>query len=194
MQEGYRRGVQEYYFEKKNLKEGINAVHHGKLVFDKDAATSKWTCSVISPLHEEFSSASPNLVDCNAYMVGDLKFMSMMLGKEDFDSYWCYVCSLCHAVWQDEGHADGFEWSLEKLKEQEAKVKEGNLEGRPRLGVRENPYFDIPVSQFVWPLLHTLIGIGNNILKYLVDYADTEIQHTPVIEIRLRKELGKGEE
>ena len=56
-------------------------------------------------------------------------------------------------------------------------------------GVREEPYFDIPVANFIWPLLHTLIGIGNNILTYLINYADNEIQHVPVRQILVREEI-----
>ena len=116
----------------------------------------------------------------------------MMLGKEDFDSWWsCYICSLCHASWQEDVHADGIEWTLEleTLSKQAEKVQKHKLKGRPGMGVREDPYFDIPVDQYIWPLLHTLIGIGSKILTFLVDYADTEIQYKPAIEIRLQKEL-----
>ena len=72
---------------------------------------------VISPGHEQFDSTSPMVVECRAFMVGDHQFLSQMLGKEDFDSWWCPLRSLCHADWQDTGHADGFAWTLLKLKE-----------------------------------------------------------------------------
>ncbi len=29
--------------------------------------------------------------DVVAFMIVNLKFLSMMLGKEDFDDYWCYL-------------------------------------------------------------------------------------------------------
>ncbi len=128
---------------------------------------------MIAPDHPEYESGSPDVVNCKPYMVGDLKFQSQMLGKEDFDSVWCYLCNLRHADWQMTGHADREEWTLEKLKEQAKKVKEKGLTDTEMMGVRKDPYFEIPVSQFVWPVLHTLIGIGNKVLKFLVDGADT---------------------
>ena len=125
-------------------------------------------------------------------MVGDLKFLSMMLGKEDFDSYWCYLCMLSHPDWQQKGYASGELWTLDKLKKQAEIAK--TKDGKERKGVREDPYFDIPVERFIWPILHTLIGIGNNILKYLVDIVENEIQHIPPKEMRVKRELKELED
>ena len=74
-------------------------------------------------------------------MVGDLKFLSMMLGKVDFDSYWCYLCMLSHPDWQQKGYASGELWTLDKLKKQAEIAK--TKDGKERKGVREDPYFDI---------------------------------------------------
>ena len=126
-------------------------------------------------------------------MVGDLKFLSMMLGKVDFDSYWCYLCMLSHPDWQQKGYAsDGELWTLDKLKKQAEIAK--TKDGKERKGVREDPYFDIPVERFIWPILHTLIGIGNNILKYLVDIVENEIQHIPPKEMQVKRKLKELED
>ena len=77
-------------------------------------------------------------------MIGDLKFLSMMLGKENFETYWCILCQLAKKDWQDAWYdATELLWTLEKLKEQAELSK--NLKGTARKGVREAPYFDIPV-------------------------------------------------
>ena len=109
-----------------------------------------------------------------AYMIGDLKFLCMILGKENFDGYWCYLCSLFYDDWQKEGHTCGTPWTLEKLKAQA--LLSVDLEGKERMGVREDPYFEIPIDRFIWPILHTLIGIGNAILKNLMNIIENEIQ------------------
>ena len=91
----------------KKLAAGINRVCNGKLLFEKDDKSGIWECSVITSEHPQYNSNLPNTVECQAFMVGDLKFLLMMLGKEDFDSYWCYLCSLCHREWQENGHDPG---------------------------------------------------------------------------------------
>ena len=78
------------------------------------------------------------------------------------------------------GHLPREEWDLEKLRQQAKKSATPSVKGTDMKGVREEPYFDIPVSNFIWPLLYTLIGVGNNILTHLIKYADSEIQHVPV--------------
>jgi len=57
------------------------------------------------------------------------------------------------------------------------------------MGVQETPYFDIPVHRYIRPVLHTLIGVGNAILDYLIDIVESEIQAIPAKEIRLRREI-----
>ena len=122
-------------------------------------------------------------------MVGDLKFLSMMLGKENFDTIWCYLCNLRNTQWQKKGHARGELWTLEALRTQAKKVLMQHLDGTARMGVREEPYFDIPVWRYIWPLLHMLIGLGNDILNYLVDVLDNEIQALSPKEIRTKQEV-----
>jgi len=99
---------------KKNLAEGINRVEHGKAQF-KQNEDGKWECKIIDPGHDNFKKDSNLICEVTAYMIGDLKFLSMMLGKENFDTYWCYLCMLCRPEWQKIGHELGEEWDLDKL-------------------------------------------------------------------------------
>ena len=163
------------------LAEGINRVEHGKVKFSKDAETGKWKCNIIDKDHVDFNSNHNCVHDAVSYMIGDLKFLSMMLGKENFDGYWCYLCKLCHPEWQAHGYACGDLWNLDGLGAQAELA--GNLEGKERMGVREAPYFDITVHRYIWPVLHTLIGVGNAILDYLIDIVESEIQAIPAKEI-----------
>ncbi len=70
----------------------------------------------------------------------------------------------------------GFPWTIERLYVQTVKVSAEKLTGTNQKGVREEPYFKIPVARVIWPILHTLIGIGNKILKYFVDIVDNDIE------------------
>ena len=131
---------------KDSLAKGINKVEHGRVKFERDESTGQWNCTTIDKTDSAFQSSH----DVTAYMIGDLKFLSMMLGKENFDGYWCYLCKLSHPEWQPEGYTEGELWTLDKLKEQAEKSK--NLEGKMRMGVREEAYFDIPIDRYIWPV------------------------------------------
>jgi len=61
------------------------------------------------------------------------------------------------------------------------------------MGVQAKTYFDIPVERYISPILHTLIGIGNGILDYMINIIESEMQHTSVKEIRMKRELHELE-
>jgi len=128
-------------------------------------------------------------------MIEDLKFLSMMLGKENSDRNWCYLCQLYIDDWKrlDQYHLKGREWTLGLLKQQALNCKEHKLDGKDGIGVREKPYFDIPVKMYIWPILHTLVGVGNAILDYLIDIIESKIQGIPAKEIRMKRELQELE-
>ena len=167
----------------KNLAAGINKVEHGRVKFIQNDE-GKWNCTIIDKDDVEFNAS--NTIDAEAFMIGDLKFLSTILGKENFDGQWCYLCKLFYSEWQ-KGDVCGIPWTLKDLIAQSEKSK--HCDGKERMGVREIPFFDIPVMRYIWPILHTLIGIGNAIMKNLIDIVESEIQVVPTREIRLRREV-----
>ena len=174
---------------KDSLAEGINRVEHGKIEFVKDEDSNKWNCRLINPDHANYNTISDNILDVTAFMVGDLKFLSMMLGKENFEGDWCHICRLQSTQWQDVEYDRDDLWTLDGLKEQADNVNSNSLNGTARHGVREDPYFDIPPERYIWPILHTLMGVGNNILNHLTDTVDNEIQNLPARQRRTKREL-----
>ena len=93
-----------------------------------------------------------------------------------------------HPEWQQGGYdVSTLLWDIEQLKAQAE--KSNTASGMDRKGVREEPYFDIPVERYIWPVLHTLIGVGNGILNHLVDIVESEIQAVPAKEILLKREV-----
>ena len=56
-------------------------------------------------------------------------------------------------------------------------------------GVKEDPYFKIPVERIIVPVLHAQIGIGNLILKNAVEIIDREIECLSAKEIQLCQSL-----
>ena len=177
---------------KNELAKGINAIERDEVNFHQNKETKKWECTLVSK--EEEHPDDDIQVDVLTYMIGDLKFLSVMLGKENFEGLWCFLCQLYHDDWKEHGHAAGNFWDLDELRRQAEKVKTEVLDGKDRKGVREDPYFDIPVDHYIWPVLHILIGIGNAILAYLVDIVENEIQQLPPKELILKREVKELEQ
>jgi hypothetical protein len=128
----------------------------------------------------------------DAFLCGDLKFLFMTLGWEDFDTtFWCLYCKLFKNDWQDKDHIDGALWTLQDLRTKAQYNQTQNIDGRERCGVQEDPYFNFLIlKNIVWPLFHDQIGIGNNLLTYLVELGDCEI---PRAEFKLIQETRQLE-
>ena len=88
----------------------------------ENETTGKWSCRIIDPGHKGFDSVSNTIQDVVAYIIGDLKFLSMMLGKEYFDSFWCILCKLGLNDWRECSQDHGELWTLDKLIAQAAKI------------------------------------------------------------------------
>ncbi len=58
------------------------------------------------------------------------------------------------------------------------------------MGLHKEHLFDIGVTRHIWPILHTLIGVGNDILEYLIDIIESENQVVLSKEIHVKRELG----
>jgi hypothetical protein len=106
-------------------------------------------------------SATP-IVD--VYITGNLAFQAMALGKDSIAGHWCMQCTSSKAQFLD----DGTMWTMAEIvrlgKEAECK------KGEPQLGIKQQPWWPfIPVLNYLVPLLHCEIGIGNQLLDKLRD-------------------------
>ena len=105
------------------------------------------------------------------FFAGDVLLYSMVLGKDGYSTWWCTHCQLFKSEWAVAGHPEGTEWSIEKLISHGNKVACGNFrqnDTRGRMGVRSCPEISaIPIENYVLPILHILIGKGNDILSNL---------------------------
>ena len=122
-------------------------MEHGRVKFEK--VDEKWKCIIIDKDHVDFNDS--NTIDAVAFMIGNLKFLC----KENFDGQWCYLCSLFYPEWQKEGHTCGTPWTLDGFKAQALQSQDEN--GKERMGVREDPYFDIPVEIYIYGQSSTLL-------------------------------------
>jgi len=129
------------------LTEGINKIEHSNLKFAKVVVDDKhtWKCNLVTKDDDDIDTTLDMVRDVDAFMIGDLKFLSMMLGEENFDGNWCYLCQLYidECELHDHKHIDGIRWTLKKLSDQAVKCKSSRLDGKAYMGVREKPYFYI---------------------------------------------------
>jgi hypothetical protein len=157
----------------KSLQQDINKVIASSVSFKFNEETKKWDCKLVP----EGTEGSYSL---EALLCGDINFLMMMLGREDFHTFWCLYCKLMRKEWQDKDHNnDGDCWTLRDLIERAKYNKDNKLDGPQRMGVRENPYFNFKVKNIVFPVLHAEMGIGNNLLSYILEFGDCEIQCLP---------------
>ena len=87
--------------------------------------------------------------------------------------HWCYLCKLCRSLFADAGHKAGEMWTMAEL----LRVAQEVDGGTPKHGVKSKPWWPfIPLENYVIPLLHLLIGIGNDLLQSFRDWVNEEIE------------------
>eukprot|EP00956_Cyclotella_meneghiniana_P011912 scaffold16752_cov85-Cyclotella_meneghiniana.AAC.6 len=133
--------------------------------------------------------------EVTAFLSGDLAFLFTILGRENFSGGWCFICKLQKKEWQSLGFDTNCDWTLDSMMEQLTQNELLKSTGADRKGITEKPYFKVPIKRIVivWPLLHALIGVGNNLLQYIIDYGEAEIQCLERAEISLLQQVRDDE-
>jgi hypothetical protein len=111
--------------------------------------------------------------DVNVFGVGDLAFISMVLGKVNMDGCWCYLCDLSPAEWAEKDHDQGCPWTLSRMNEKLAKLESGMIRDTPgnRRGCVKKSLIDaLEPCDFIPPCLHMMMGAFNDALKNLLKY------------------------
>jgi hypothetical protein len=95
------------------------------------------------------------------FVTSNLAFQAMALGKESMAGHWCMQCKASRLQFMDNCKL----WTMEELVRcgTDAETKKGD----PLLGVKKPLWPFIPLSNYIVPLLHCKIGIGNQLLDKL---------------------------
>ena len=116
-------------------------------------------------------------------VVGDLKFYSQVLGKENMSSCWCCWCTTHPSQWKTLHTAENRNkeedmWTIEKLKQYKERIDRGELkEARDIKGVVDSPIWDfIEPSNFMFRQLHIEIGLMNNVLDNIYDFVAEQVE------------------
>jgi len=132
---------------KDELTKGLDTLATEPLHFFLDA-TNKIQCSVgtnnLAPANGDVCTHNANM-----YIVGDLAFYGMILGKESMSGTHCHLCKLPAAEFKNL-LVNGEPWAW---------------------------FTSIPLEHFVVPLLHCLIGVGNDIFAKFRDIVSETIEY-----------------
>jgi hypothetical protein len=113
---------------------------------------------------------SSHLVDI--YVTGNLAFQAMALGKESMAGWWCMLCKASRAQFLGK---DIEKWMIDDLVSYGMNAESNN--SNPKLRVNQRPWWPfIPLTNYVSPLLHCEIGIGNAIFEVLRDIINQHIE------------------
>ena len=123
------------------------------------------------------------------FISGDLAFFSMALGRESMSGHWCFLCQLRRAQFS-KGDERAAMWNMEELLRVAGEVNGG----KAKLGVKKKPWWPfIPLHHYVIPLLHVLIGIGNDLLYAFMDWVNDEVESLDQQEVRTRRSVQSAE-
>ena len=179
------------------MVEGTNEVAAGKLIFQEivhgegDQSFVEYNVELVEAVNKEKSTGV--VINPRSCLTGNLAFLSVMLGKEDFETWWCNFCEGYRTEFQQKGQV--FEaWTIKKLMQQHQKNVSEELTGTARMGVRRLPHLK-EGTIVILPGLHGLLGIGNQIVNYnTYDRIDQRIERITPEELLLCKTKPKNEE
>jgi hypothetical protein len=123
------------------------------------------------------------------FVAGDLSFFATILGKENMSGTWCTWCMLSKAQWNETEHLPGELWTIEKIYGVRENVTENGMLPTPDnlKGCTDKPLFNaVPICNFVIPVLHIIIGIGNTLVDCIFEWIEERIEKLTPAEIEVR--------
>ena len=118
------------------------------------------------------------LLCVSMYVVGNLGFYGMILRKEGMSGKWCHLWNLSHKEFSVLAQI-GECWEYDKMIElANWFALPSRTKKDPKLGIKSVPWWAfIPRDHFIVPLLHCLIGIGDNILSKFRAFVSEHVEY-----------------
>ena len=157
------------------LMEGINTIEESDVVFSyaSDADDAELIIN-LAPSNRHTSSFS---LKPTSFLAGDLAFLAVIMGKENFSSSWCNWCKLSKVEWQNACPlSDDMLWDINEIKLQADCNVENGFRDAGMKGVWSSPMSSIPFSRIIFSGLHAAIGIGNRIIHHLEEFIDIDVE------------------
>jgi hypothetical protein len=134
--------------------------------------------------------------DVKVYVVGDLAFVSMILGKVNMDGHWCYLCDHSSNKWSKPDHTEGRPWTLTRMEDIISKISNDELKNIPQnqRGCMAKSLIDVfEPFDFILPCLHIMMGAFNDALKGLLKCIDIPHELVSATELIKRDLYWKSE-
>ena len=103
---------------------------------------------------------------------------------------WCVWCKLSANEWKPFEHGIGDAWTIREMNElrEQLNTKEVRDTSHNRKGIVEIELFEcVDVVQYIYPILHSEIGLGNYILNAFLTWVDYRIEMVSEEEMEKRK-------
>ena len=105
------------------------------------------------------------------YIIGDLKALFQVLGRDGYDSLYCLYCKCKSKSWEKQYKSSSAcinaeKWTVEKIQQValDQFQKQSSGINFTSVGVRQYPLIScIPLIRALPPILHLLLGLGNDI-------------------------------
>ena len=139
------------------------------------------------PTTQHIATTIPHV---DLYITGDLAFQAMALGKESMSGHWCMQCTMQMQCSLTEVQLSEVKmWTIEEYcRLGDEAERRGN--GETKLGVKQKPWWDfIPITHYMVPLLHCMIGVGNQLLDMLRDIFKEHLENMTHTEERIRASI-----
>jgi hypothetical protein len=176
------------------INEGIKKIFSKVIVITRCTSTISYLDE--SPIQNGTSDEQLIALPVAVFLTGDLAFLSTVLGKENMSTAWCPWCILSKSQWSASGHQPGELWTIDKIIDVRGKIDSGELKEEPehQRGCTKLPLFDsIPIANFIVPVLHILIGVGNALVNCLYEFVDERIEKLPEQLIIARNNINTAE-
>jgi hypothetical protein len=122
----------------------------------------------------QFGEEDDDAIPMKFYLIGDLKFLFMMLGRSGFSGSYCLYCELKQAQWKKKHielnsiYCGADKWTIEKLASSFLLGAQPDANARFPEGQKEPPIWDfIAIQNAIVPLLHILLGLLNDALSHI---------------------------
>jgi hypothetical protein len=183
-----------------SLMEGINTIEESDILFeyaseDDDKDTNTLILN-LTPSHRHVSD-KPNSfrLKPTSFLAGDLAFLAVMMGKDNFSSSWCNWCKYSKPEWQVDCdvNSNNMLWDINGIiVKVDCNVAHGYSDARMQ-GVRSSPRSLIPFSRIIFSGLHAMIGIGNRLINHLEEIIDVDVENISHEEFQLRASKESAE-
>ena len=138
----------------------------------------------VSFLSNRLVNANHNTCLMKFYIIGDLKGMFQLLGRNGHDSSYCLWCKCRPKEWKKHylnynSYLNKDKWTLESITstaiDQEQKTSSGM--SFQSVGIRSMPLLTcVPVIRALPPILHVFLGLGNDLCSKFKDCVQIRIE------------------